>query len=97
MKFGTCNLFGLVDDILPHGGQPTFISIAQNKACIIGSMMPRLTIKHISLDFLNELSACIGKLIVWVNFKASLVLDNDDYQTQTLLYKNPPLGHIYLL
>ena len=37
MTCGARNLFGLVDDILAQGGQPTFISIARNKTCTAGS------------------------------------------------------------
>ena len=41
VRCGTRNMFGLSDDILPQGGRPTFISIAQHKACIFGSIIKK--------------------------------------------------------
>ena len=72
VKCGTRIMFGVSDDISPQGERPTFISIVRNKAYNIGSTMLRLTIKHISLDSVNELSECVRKLIMRDNCKVFL-------------------------
>ena len=67
-------MFGLGDDILPQGGQPTFVLIARHKAFIFGSMMLRLKNKHINLDYVKKASECVSKSIMQDSCRVYLML-----------------------